>query len=322
MSKKLTAMTHRLSAELQRLAFEHRGSCVSCGYRFKEADTSHWGYGAAKEPLYVCDRCADQLTEIARRESFMVRPYQVPAADTVLWRYMDFTKFVSLISTKTIYFPSAASFDDLFEGAKGLRTNKGAWDKHFLEFFRSAVSRVPGEVRSSLSDEQVEKEALRLLKALEAGGELDRKRTFISCWHANEHESEAMWKLYSTSIDNAIAVQTTYRRLYESLGCNPEIQIGAVQYIDLTNDFANINDAFWRKRKSFEHEREVRAVVRKHDGTENGLEVSCDVSQLVQRVVVSPRAPEWFTSLVIDICRVYGFRLAVEHSAMIQEPFF
>ncbi|MGG0236594.1 hypothetical protein [Bacillus tropicus] len=33
-----------------------------------------------------------------------------------LWRYMDFTKLVSLLSTSTLYFPSSDQFKDVYEG--------------------------------------------------------------------------------------------------------------------------------------------------------------------------------------------------------------
>ena len=34
-----------------------------------------------------------------------------------LWRYMDFTKFVSLIATKKLFFCRSDRFDDPFEGS-------------------------------------------------------------------------------------------------------------------------------------------------------------------------------------------------------------
>ncbi len=88
-------MTNRLTTELRRLSFENHDHCVSCGYRFKEADTSHLGYGSNDEPLYVCDSCSAKLKETAVRHYFSPRPYEVPEPSSKLWRYMDFTKYVS-----------------------------------------------------------------------------------------------------------------------------------------------------------------------------------------------------------------------------------
>lgn len=254
-------MTNRLTTQLRRLAFENYDHCVSCGWSFEEADTSHLGYGHDDEPLYVCDDCPYQLKETAVRQYFSRRPYETPERTSNLWRYMDFTKYVSLLSSRGLYFTRADCFDDTFEGAKGLKKNKAKWDAFYLDYFRSAIKNPPEGYKCELSDEEVEQRAQKLLSSLETGGEAHKQRTFISCWHESEHESEAMWRLYSSFLPNAVAVRTSYKNLYVSLGRNPSISIGRIQYIDLKKNYAGINDAFWRKRKSFEHEREVRALL-------------------------------------------------------------
>jgi len=49
-----------------------------------------------------------------------------------------------------------------------------------------------------------------------------RSCTFINCWHMNEHESAAMWRLYS-KCDEAIAIYTKYNRLVNILPDNTYI---------------------------------------------------------------------------------------------------
>jgi hypothetical protein len=39
-----------------------------------------------------------------------------------------------------------------------------------------------------------------------------KRQVYISCWHANDDESEAMWVLYCGQKDG-IALQTSYQRL-------------------------------------------------------------------------------------------------------------
>jgi hypothetical protein len=51
----------------------------------------------------------------------------------------------------------------------------------------------------------------------------------VSCWHMNEHESAAMWKLYSSS-NEAVCIQSTYRRLRCSL--EESVMIGEINYIN------------------------------------------------------------------------------------------
>lgn len=316
--------TERITLNLKRLVFENHDHCVSCEYAFKEADTSFAGYGVDDEPLYVCGTCAaTKLKETARRTYFMAREYKVPDPTAELWRYMDFTKYVSLLSTKSLYFPSAACFDDTFEGAKGLAERKQEWDEFYLNFFRQAVRSAPRSQDSDdVTKEEVEKNAQRLIREMEAAGTADREQTFISCWHESKYESEAMWKLYSTSISHALAIQTTVGVIYAALGRSPDISIGRVKYLDYETSFASVNGAFWRKRKSFEHEREVRLLIQDHRRKTNGIAIPCEMPTLIQSVVVSPKTPSWFLPLVEDVTKRFGFQLPVNQSRLAQRPFF
>lgn len=108
-------MTHKLTEELRRLASDNHDSCVSCGYIFKEGDTTHLGYNSNDKPLYVCDSCSKQLKETAVRYRFSPRPYEIPDKNSHLWRYMDFTKYANLLSKSSLYFSRADTFEDHFE---------------------------------------------------------------------------------------------------------------------------------------------------------------------------------------------------------------
>ncbi|PKO10107.1 MAG: hypothetical protein CVU40_07115 [Chloroflexi bacterium HGW-Chloroflexi-2] len=315
-------MTHRITPELRLLMFEHHDYCSSCGYKFKEGDTSHSGYSKNDEPLYVCDDCDHLLEETAVRNVFMPRFYEIPPDKCKLWRYMDFTKFVSMLSMKGLYFARADCFQDIYEGAKGTLKNKSKWDQFYLSFFKELIMNPPDGSEVTYTDEEIESQAEKLLHDLEKGGINGKKRTFINCWHENENESEAMWRLYSSYLENAIAIRTTYKSLYESLGRNPSIKIGRVKYIDYQKNFAGVNDSFWCKRNSFEHEKEVRAIILDMHHLEKGKVIPCDLSQLLEEVFISPNAPNWFGELVNDVIDKYGLSIKVSPSELIQEPFF
>ncbi len=318
----MNKMTHRLTDELRRLAFENHDNCVSCGYEFQDSDTAHLGYDGENKPLYVCDLCSKQLAETAVRYHFSPHPYEVPNQDSQLWRYMDFTKYVSMLSTSSLYFLRADKFTDHYEGAKGVKSNKEIWDKHYYSFFKKAMKNPPNGVEWDKSDENIEQEAKRLLKELNESGLARKRKVFISCWHENEHESEAMWRLYSSYLENAVAIKTTYDSLYSSLGKNPSIAIGRVKYIDFNKNFAGINAAFWRKRKSFEHEREVRALIHDYECNDNGKIMSCDLNTLIEEVFLSPSSPEWFLDLMNDVNKKFGVNVKVNQSRLNEEPFY
>jgi hypothetical protein len=238
----------------------------------------------------------------------MPRPYSVPEPTAKLWRYMDFTKYVSLLSSRSLYFARADCFDDTFEGAKGLRKNKKRWDDHYADFFRKAIRNPPEGYKFEMTDAEVEAQVSRLLRDMETGGEYFRKRNYVSCWHESAHESEAMWRLYSSFLPNAVVVRSTHDALYRSLGRNPDIKIGRVQYIDLKTNYAGVN--------------EVRALTLDFQCTGSGKLVPCDLSVLIEEVFVSPKSPNWFVALVNDINGKYELDLKVSTSEMIEEPFF
>jgi hypothetical protein len=94
---------------------------------------------------------------------------EVPHPDTPIWRYMDFAKYVSLLDQRAIFFTTPDRFADAFEGS---------------------VSRLTVEAR-----ERSGRDSYLLGKR-----NREQRAYFpVSCWHVNEGESEAMWRLYLKS---------------------------------------------------------------------------------------------------------------------------
>jgi len=149
---------------------------------------------------------------------------------------MDFTKFVSILGTKQLFFCRSDLFEDPFEGS--LPTANITLREH-------AYKDMPEGIMNSLP-------AIR---------KWFREWTYISCWHANEYESAAMWKLY-TQTNEAVAIETDYETLASVLPNNT--LLGMVSYIDYEIEPLSERNCFYlftHKRKSFEHEREVRAII-------------------------------------------------------------
>lgn len=190
------------------------------------------------------------------------------------------------------------------------------------QFFRQAIENPPEGYLNELSKEEVGQHSQRLLKELERAGLSTKKFTFVNCWHENEFESEAMWRLYSNYFENAVAIKTSFKNLYISMGKNPSIKIGRVKYLDLNNEYAGVNDAFWRKRKSFEHEREVRAILIHPGCNDRGKIIKCDLSILIEEIFVSPKSPAWFIKIINDVNNKYGLKVKVSTSQLNEEPFF
>ena len=316
-------MTLNRSKELDRFYSKNKSACTNCGYKFSERDTAHLGYLKDRAPAVLCDKCALLLDETVIRYYWEEQPFETPDLEDKLWRYMDLAKFISMLSTSTLYFAPADAFADPFEGAKGILETEDKWNDYYLDFFRYAIKTAPGISKEESSGEKLEITAKRLLGEMAQNGLHARKTTCISCWHCNEFESEAMWKLYSVNVNNAVAIETTYHRLYQALGEDPYVDIGKVQYIDYRKQYSGVGgSAFWYKRKSFEHEREVRALIRNHKNDGKGVSVPVNLDILIDKIYVSPYAPEWFSDVVRDVVKKYGIDKPVVYSSMTDIPFY
>lgn len=205
-----------------------------------------------------------------------------PNLSDKVWRYMDFTKFLSVLESRSLYFTRADKFEDPFEGS---------YPK------ANVLSRIliPHEVPLEHRE--------KFLQAMNAQADSNRqwpRYTAVNCWHLNNHESAAMWQLYLKS-NEGIAIQTTFQKLRDSFSMSQDdIYLGQVSYIDYETDWiapGNILNPFVHKRKSFEHEKEIRAVLMKwpiepfdfaKDTIGQGLLIPVDMNILVEKIYVSP----------------------------------
>lgn len=236
--------------------------------------------------------------------------------DEKIWRYMDFTKFISLLENENLFFSRADLFEDKFEGT-----------------YPKSHQKAKVTEESSLNQEEYEK----LLKTMVNFNSYFRKTIFINCWHINEFESEAMWKIYSSS-NNSVAVQSTFRNLKQAFnnGSYP-IHIGKVNYIDYNTECIGINNGYnpyLYKRRSFEHERELRAVINQMPNMKvddslfnldskcfsNGIDVHIDLCTLIEKIYISPIADDWFKKLVNQIVKRYKLKIEVIQSELAQGP--
>lgn len=243
--------------------------------------------------------------------------FHLPDPETKVWRYLSFTKFVSLLHSRALHFARADRFDDPFEGTVPEHARES------LRAFLAGIHEAP---------DQAADEFLRL-------AEVSRLFAYISCWHANPAESDAMWRLYAFATEG-VAVQSTVGRLRQVLDAARErIWLGSVWYVDFeTVDpllFVNGLTPFIFKRPSFEHEREIRGVIWMEEGEPAAGEgesvqlrvpeavirtVPVDLNQLIEKVVVSPVAPRWFAELVEAVTRQHGLEKEVVQSRLYEPP--
>ena len=162
------------------------------------------------------------------------------------------------------------------------------------------------------------------------------KFTIINCWHINEYESAALWGLYLKGREG-IAIRSTFDCLKSCLKDEGHhIFIGKVKYIDYEKDWlpeGNSLYPFVHKRTSFEHERELRAVIQElpskggkldlsKPSFEDGLYVPVDLDVLIENIYLAPTSPKWLFDLVESVTEKYRLNKDVLQSSLDDKPVY
>lgn len=251
--------------------------------------------------------------------------------DVKIWRYMDFAKFVSMLEEAGLFFARLDRLGDPFEGS-----STRAEVARRREWWKGLGN--PQQVRRA---QEIVPQVLKW----------QRQWTYVSCWQMNE-ESAAMWKLY-TRTEEAICVQSTYKRLRDCLNSSPsckddQVFIGEVQYIDFQENDSQSDEytllhAVTHKGKSFVHEQELRAVIWRvprskngpvrlpvdpssedfpNDLPKDGVMITLDLEQLVERIYVTPSSPSWFRDLVEKVVLRHELDKEVRESDLDADPLY
>lgn len=215
----------------------------------------------------------------------------LPHPDTVVWKYLDLSKFLDLLLSHKLFMSRSDKFEDQYEGTFSEPTFEeikklSADNPEFLAYYKT-----------------------------------HREKVAVSSWHINEYESFAMWQIFTASSEG-LAIRSTVGRLQKAV--QPEQHypqyIGEVNYIDYKKEYIPFDDAFFPflfKRKSFQYEREIRIItdVTPHDMTLNdGLKIAVDIHQLIDKIYIHPKSENWYKKLVIELLKRLDFDFDIEKS--------
>ena len=211
--------------------------------------------------------------------------------DTVVWKYLDLSKFLDLLMSQKLFMSRSDKFEDQYEGTFSEPT--------FEEIKKLSIDN-PGFLKFYKSH---------------------REKVAISSWHINEYESFAMWQIF-TQNSEGLAIQSTIRRLQKSLilETNFKQYIGEVNYIDYKKEHIPFDDMFFPflfKRKSFQYEGEVRIIT---DIGENplkineGLKINVNINELIEKIYIHPKSENWYKNLVIQLVKQLNFDFTIEKS--------
>ncbi len=224
------------------------------------------------------------------------------------WRYMGFTKFLSLLEEKALFFSKVSSFTDT-DPFEGFLT------KPTMKMLSSIPDDLPTQKRQEI--EKIKKHNLRTIQ-------MGRELLDVSSWHISPFESVAMWQLYLKS-GEGLAIQSTVQRMVDSFQDTSEpVYLGLVDYVDYNEDeipWTNIFYLVLHKRKSFEHEKEIRALIMTHYSSTGSL-VPVTLDVLIEKVYIAPDSPIWIHELAKKVLNRYGLKKEVVHSGLEERPLY
>jgi len=248
-----------------------------------------------------------------------------------IWRYLDLEKFKSLLEKKSLFFCRANKFSDPFEGSipKKQFDFRIEWEKWFAQRHGKEFD---------------EAHALSNIAGLQNLHKEFKNNTIINCWHINENESDAMWRLYLKD-NEGVAIQSTTERIYNAINETKEkISLSKVRYIDYENDgwyhpieYPHRGYNFYipliHKRKEFIHENEFRLFIEQPEARKDkefwdkqeshkGRLIPINLDTLIDKIYLPPTIDEKSATLIkkLTIDSGYGFEFA--QSKLSSEPIY
>jgi hypothetical protein len=208
-----------------------------------------------------------------------------PSKKTVLWRYMDFAKFVEMLESRTLWFTRLDQLEDPLEGTHTDAELAG--------------------IRKRLQKTQ----AQALIDVFRHA----RNDLYVSCWRFGSTESLAMWDLYGKG-SGIVAVKSTVGRIREAAATyDKPVYISKTKYVDwnAAPGLDNVLVACTRKDLSYQHESEVRVIIlgefnRLNTKRSLGIRLPIDVERVITEVMVGPREQKWVLQLVEQVMKRYG----------------
>lgn len=114
-----------------------------------------------------------------------------PPRRRAIWRYLDFPKFLALLESSSLFMPSLLSMaaSNPYEGVlTDTYHNMNKYEPMYTNTYR-----FDRDLARDIQEEEAEREvfAQRYDEEIQEEGAL-RAHEFVSCWHMNDHASDAI----------------------------------------------------------------------------------------------------------------------------------
>ncbi len=155
-----------------------------------------------------------------------------------------------------------------------------------------------------------------------------REWLYVSCWHKSPHECSAMWSLYGAD-KNSVCIFSTQDKLLSQIQSESTnvITLKDVEYLNHGSDFFEKSNLapFVAKAPPFSFEKELRIVSynpktdlntsEKNNASGEKLKIN-SLSELIEKVVVSPKADAWFFESIQKLCDAHGLNVEIKGSSL------
>jgi len=229
-----------------------------------------------------------------------------------IWRYMDLAKFISLLSKEALYFANPNQFDDPYEFHLPKSHNIEREEKIYKPAIENMNKLKKEMIKNKPSLEKTNEfkifeQQIDNLPTKFKNAEKEAKERFgVSCWHINDYENEALWKIY-TNQGQGIAIETTADKLEKSLTFHRKIIFDKVRYEDFgvaPIEKGHSHYSGFIKRKAFDYEKEFRAMVLLDEKDyKKGCFVEVKLDILIEKIHISPLMPKYFLDSVKYLCK-------------------
>lgn len=263
----------------------------------------------------------------------------------ILQRYMNLPKFMYLLQEGALFLPKMSIFEDHLEGGLTARdylstSNDVAILDIAINGFWPAADE-SAENRSKLLDQaKLIQQELRLRTFETPFGsykrdDIDkvfsrcREWLYVSCWHKSPHECSAMWSLYGAD-KNSVCIFTSEDKLRDQIQLANEVDTVTFQDVKyLDHKRASLGNEclapFFAKALPFSFEKELRVIsynstidlniTAKNSASGERLSIK-SLSELIDKIVVSPKADPWFFKSIQKLCSEHGLNVEIQESSL------
>ncbi len=219
-----------------------------------------------------------------------------PPDESIIWRYMDLSKFLSLITNKKIFFCNMNYLPDQNEGTIPIRNRMN------FKIEQGTASEdivIDGNYNPRTHSVDIKYMYSKIL-------EKHKRTTLVSCWTKKDTESFLLWKAYAPI--NGIAIKTKIINIKNAIDISDDYYITDINYQKIDN-CDNKFKILSYKYPFYKEENEVRIII-PNISNKKGKNYSVDVDNLIDEIYVSPLTDYWFFEVFKKIVSKFNKKLS------------